>query len=71
MTHDSDCVSAGGGADGEFSFDLLDQLVDAAKAEGLCVMLGTPTATMPAWLYSQHPDVAMQGTDGQLTGPRA
>ena len=51
-------------SDGIFNFTLLDRVIATAKAEGLCVMLGTPTATMPAWLYSaHHQDVAMTGPD--------
>ena len=29
----------------------------------LQVMLGTPTATMPAWLHAAHPDVMHKGPD--------
>jgi beta-galactosidase GanA len=38
-------------ADNVFNFTLLDAIIDAAEGVGLKVMLGTPTATMPAWLY--------------------
>ena len=44
--------------DGVFNFTLLDAVLDGADAVGLAVMLGTPTATMPAWLYTAHPEVA-------------
>lgn len=45
--------------DGAFNFTLLDSIVDAASAVGLRVMLGTPTATMPAWLYTAHGDAVL------------
>ena len=49
--------------DGEFDFSLMDKIMDSAEAEGLRVMLGTPTATMPAWLAQAHPDVLKTGPD--------
>jgi beta-galactosidase len=49
--------------DGVFNFTKLDSILDAAASLGLRVMLGTPTATMPAWLYEQHPDVVTVGPD--------
>ena len=61
-------------SDGVFNFTLLDAIVDAAEARGLRVMLGTPTATMPAWLYAAHgPDVAAVGPDSPegYSGARA
>jgi beta-galactosidase len=49
--------------EGQFNFTLLDHVLDAAEDVGLEVMLGTPTATMPAWLYKMHPDIATQFPD--------
>ena len=49
--------------DGSFNFTKLDTILDAAASLGLRVMLGTPTATMPAWLYTAHPDVVTIGPD--------
>ena len=46
--------------DGVFNFTLMDSILDAADREGLKVMLGTPTATMPAWLYNSHGDEIVQ-----------
>jgi beta-galactosidase len=51
-------------ADNVFNFTLLDTIIDAAEDAGLKVMLGTPTATMPAWLYTAHgKDVVAVGPD--------
>lgn len=47
-------------ADGVFNFTLLDAILDAAESEGLKVMLGTPTATFPAWMYSSHAEEIVQ-----------
>lgn len=49
--------------DGVFNFTFLDTVLANAEEVGLDVMLGTPTATMPAWLYQNHPDVVQQGPD--------
>ena len=50
-------------ADGRFNFTLTDAIMNEAEKNGLRVMLGTPTATMPAWLHQAHPDVVMKGPD--------
>lgn len=48
----------------EFSFELFDQAMDLAHAEGLRVVLGTPTATPPAWLTQKYPEVLNVRQDG-------
>lgn len=40
---------------GKFDFTLFDEAVDLAAANDLTVVLGTPTATFPAWLYKKDP----------------
>jgi len=42
---------------GTYSFSLFDQALDLAHEHGLRVILGTPTATPPAWLTHAHPEV--------------
>lgn len=37
-----------------FNFTFLDSVLEACEAAGLGVMLGTPTATMPAWLATAY-----------------
>jgi len=49
--------------DGVFNFTFLDAVLANAEAVGLDVMLGTPTATFPAWLAKRHPEVMLQGPD--------
>lgn len=41
----------------EFTFDLFDRALAAAHRHGLQVIVGTPTATPPAWLTSKYPEV--------------
>ena len=38
---------------GHFDFDWLDRAIDVLAAEGMQVVLGTPTAAPPAWLIDQ------------------
>merc|ERR1719401_102894 len=49
--------------DGVFNFTSLDVVIDYADRIGLEVMLGTPTATVPSWLYTAHPDIFTRGPD--------
>lgn len=43
--------------EGQFSFDYFAHVLDRAEHYGLKVMLGTPTATLPAWLAKKYPEV--------------
>lgn len=43
--------------EGEFNWDWLDHAVEVLAAEGLEVILGTPTASPPPWLCKAHPDI--------------
>ncbi len=49
--------------DNHFNFTFMDQIFFTAEKFGLKIMLGTPTATMPAWLYTAYPEVALVGPD--------
>jgi len=42
---------------GHYDWDWLDQAIDVYAALGLKIVLGTPTATPPAWLIAKYPDV--------------
>jgi beta-galactosidase len=44
-------------AEGTFDFELFDWVIDLAHQHGLQVILGTPTATPPAWLTHKYPEV--------------
>lgn len=52
-------------AEGEFTLDWLHRLVRKMEVAGINVMLCTPTATPPAWLTQQYPDVRLELVDGR------
>ena len=47
-------------SDGRFDFDWLGRVLDRAYKAGIKVILGTPTYSIPAWLYKQHPEVQVR-----------
>lgn len=52
--------------EGEFNFRWLHNVVDKLGAAGIRVIMGTPTATPPHWLYRKYPDMAMHLPDGTV-----
>ena len=50
--------------EGQFDFSLFDHVIERAKARGLHIVMGTPTATIPAWLAKKHPDILSEFEDG-------
>src|ERR671927_270298 len=53
--------------EGEFHFDFFDRVMDRAHQHGLQVILGTPTATPPAWLTHKYPEVLNVAQNGVLS----
>ena len=51
-------------AEGRFDFSFFDHVIRRAKARGLGIVMGTPTATIPAWLAKKHPDILSEFEDG-------
>jgi beta-galactosidase len=43
--------------DGEFQFEWMDRVVDKMHAAGIAVVMGTPTYSVPPWLYAKHPEI--------------
>lgn len=43
--------------EGTYAFDLFDRAIDLAHEYGLKVILGTPTATPPAWMTYKYPEI--------------
>ncbi len=43
--------------DGRFEYAWIDHIVDAMSKAGIKVILGTPTYSIPAWMYHQHPEI--------------
>jgi beta-galactosidase len=42
---------------GQYTFDWLDRAIETLAAEGLKIVLGTPTATPPKWLVDEMPSM--------------
>ncbi len=51
-----------------FHFDWLRRALDVLHAEGLEVVLGTPTATPPKWLVDEHPSILAVDEKGHPKG---
>jgi beta-galactosidase len=49
---------------GDFQFDWLDRVLGVLYSQGISVVLGTPTAAMPAWVKEMYPDV-LASSDGR------
>ncbi|MBQ3891722.1 MAG: beta-galactosidase, partial [Lachnospiraceae bacterium] len=52
--------------EGQFNFDFFDKFLDLTDELGMQVIMGTPTATPPAWLTEKYPDVLNAKKDGTL-----
>lgn len=51
-------------ADGKFEFAWMDRVVDAMHKAGIKVIMGTPTYSIPPWLYRKHPEILVTKLDG-------
>ncbi|MCI8276059.1 MAG: beta-galactosidase [Lachnospiraceae bacterium] len=51
--------------EGVYDFSLFDRVIAGAKERGLKVILGTPTAAIPAWLAHKHPEILSEFEDGR------
>ena len=51
--------------EGNYDFSFFDHVIERAKAKGLKVIMGTPTATIPAWLAKKHPDILSEFEGGK------
>lgn len=52
---------------GEFHFEWMDKAIDLAAQYSISVLLCTPTAAVPPWLYKLHPDVLGGNEKGPYT----
>lgn len=50
--------------DGHFEYAWMDRVVDAMGKAGIKVILGTPTYSIPTWLYKEHPEVLARPLGG-------
>ncbi len=53
---------------GRLEWEWLDRAIAALHAEGLAVVLGTPTATPPKWLVDAHPQILAVDEHGRPRG---
>ncbi|AGB41273.1 beta-galactosidase [Halobacteroides halobius DSM 5150] len=51
--------------EGQYNFSLYDKVIDLLHQYDIDVILGTPTATPPAWLIEKHPNILQINKQGQ------
>src|SRR5277367_4838909 len=49
----------------KFEYAWMDRVVDRMHQAGIRVILGTPTYSIPAWLYKKHPEIVVTRLGGQ------
>lgn len=52
--------------DGHFEFAWMDHAIDRMQKAGIKVILGTPTYSVPAWMYKEHPEIFIKRFNGQV-----
>ena len=52
--------------EGVFDYSFWDEFLDLAEEMGMKVIMGTPTATPPAWLTKKYPEVLNCNIDGNM-----
>lgn len=52
--------------EGVFDYSFWDEFLDLAEEMGMKVIMGTPTATPPAWLTKKYPEVLNCDIDGNM-----
>ncbi|ACO31926.1 beta-galactosidase [Acidobacterium capsulatum ATCC 51196] len=55
-------------APGKFDYAWMDRVVDAMSKAGIKVIMGTPTYSMPVWLWKQHPELLARPLGGGYVG---
>jgi beta-galactosidase len=50
--------------DGHFTYAWMDRVVDAMDKAGIKVIMGTPTYSLPVWLYHEHPEILVRPLGG-------
>ena len=51
--------------DGRFEFGWMDRVAERMHKAGIKVIMGTPTYSIPAWLYKKHPEIVVTRLDGK------
>jgi beta-galactosidase len=57
--------------DGDFQFAWMQRVLDRLHRAGIKAILGTPTYSIPTWLYKEHPEILVlhNGTAPPLSDP--
>jgi beta-galactosidase len=57
--------------DGDFQFAWVQRVLDSLHKAGIKAILGTPTYSVPTWLYKEHPEILVthNGTVPALSDP--
>ncbi len=58
--------------EGEFEFAWMERILDRMHQAGIQVILGTPTYSIPPWLYKKYPEILVTrlGNERSAYGPR-
>ncbi len=51
--------------DGRFEFAWMDRIVDRLSRAHIRVIMGTPTYSIPPWMFKEHPEILVTHTNGQ------
>jgi beta-galactosidase len=51
--------------DGQFEFAWMDRIVDRLARAHIRVIMGTPTYSIPPWMFKAHPEILVTRLDGQ------
>ena len=51
--------------EGQYDFSFFDHVIAHAKQKGLKIIMGTPTATIPAWLAKKEPSILSEFEGGK------
>ncbi len=52
--------------DGRFEFAWMDRVVERMQKAGIKMIMGTPTYSIPAWMYKKHPEIVVTRVDGKI-----
>ena len=51
--------------DGHFEFGWMDRIIERLARAHIRVILGTPTYSIPPWMFKKHPEILVTRLDGQ------
>ena len=51
--------------DGRFEFAWMDRIIERLARAHIRVIMGTPTYSIPPWMFKKHPEILVTRLDGQ------